>query len=193
MTTIRIDLPDHQVAVLSAQASAQGLTLEDWIQQRAIAGASAIDWSQCSAVESVPGKVSGAWVLKDTRMPVSAIFENLEGGASIDDIMEWFHGLDRMQVQEVIEFAARSLDKPPTYAPECAFFSIRERRFPFAAIWRRYLGDHIIGISADLGWARLRNGDLLAAAEQAGYELLLTTDKNLRYQQNLKERMIAMW
>ena len=121
MTTIRIDLPDHQVAVLSAQATAQGLTLEDWIQQRAITGPSAIDWSQCSAVESVPGKVSGAWVLKDTRMPVSAIFENLEGGASIDDIMEWFHvldrGLDRTQVQEVIEFAARSLDKPPTYAP----------------------------------------------------------------------------
>ena len=50
-------------------------------------------------------------------MPVSAIFENLEAGASIDDIMEWFHGLDRAQVQEVIEFAARSLDKPPTYAP----------------------------------------------------------------------------
>ena len=117
MTTIRIDLPDYQVAVLSAQAPAQGLTLGDWIQQRAITSASAIDWSQCSAVESVPGKVSGAWVLKDTRMPVSAIFENLQIGASIDDIMEWFHGLDRMQVQEVIEFAARSLDKPPTYAP----------------------------------------------------------------------------
>ncbi len=76
-----------------------------------------IDWSQCPAVESVPGKVSGAWVLKDTRMPVSAIFENLEAGASIDDILEWFHGLDKGQVQEVIEFAARSLDKPPTYAP----------------------------------------------------------------------------
>lgn len=45
---------------------------------------------------------------------------------------------------------------------------------------RRYLGDHIVGISADLGWERLRNGDLLAAAEQSGYELLLTTDKNLR-------------
>jgi uncharacterized protein (DUF433 family) len=44
-------------------------------------------------VESVPGKVSGAWVLKGTRMPVSAIFENLEGGANIDDIMEWFDGL----------------------------------------------------------------------------------------------------
>ena len=117
MTTITIDLPDHQVAVLSVQASAHGFTLEDWIQKRAIEGTTTIDWSECSAVESVPGKVSGAWVLKNTRMPVSAIFENLEAGASIDDIMEWFHGLDKTQVQEVIEFAARSLDKPPTYAP----------------------------------------------------------------------------
>jgi hypothetical protein len=57
---------------------------------------------------------------------------------------------------------------------------------------RRYLTGHIVGISADLGWERLRNGDLLAVAEQAGYELLLTTDKNLRYQQNLKERVIAI-
>lgn len=46
-----------------------------------------------------------------------AIFENLEAGANIDEIMEWFHGLDKAQVQEVIEFAARSLDKPPSYAP----------------------------------------------------------------------------
>ena len=49
-----------------------------------------LDWSQCDAVESVPGKVSGAWVLRGTRMPVSAIFENLAAGASIDDLMEWF-------------------------------------------------------------------------------------------------------
>ncbi len=46
-----------------------------------------LDWSQCDAVESVPGKMSGAWVLKGTRMPVSAIFENLEAGASISDII----------------------------------------------------------------------------------------------------------
>jgi uncharacterized protein (DUF433 family) len=75
-----------------------------------------LDWSQCPAVESVAGKLSGAWVLKGTRMPVSAIFENLEAGASIDDIMEWFDGLDRQQVTAVIEFAARSLDKPPVFA-----------------------------------------------------------------------------
>jgi len=72
----------------------------------------ALDWSQCPAVESVPGKVSGAWVLKGTRMPVSVIFENIEAGASIDDIMEWFEGLDREHVRAVVEFAARSLDQP---------------------------------------------------------------------------------
>ena len=75
-----------------------------------------MDWSECPAVESIPGKVSGAWVLKGTRMPVSTIFENLEAGASINDITEWFDGLDRNQVRAVIEFAARSLDKPPAYA-----------------------------------------------------------------------------
>ena len=77
----------------------------------------ALDWSQCSAVESIPGKVSGAWVLKGTRMPVSAIFENLEAGANLDDIIKWYDGLDREQVKAVIEFAARSLDKAPALAP----------------------------------------------------------------------------
>jgi uncharacterized protein (DUF433 family) len=72
----------------------------------------ALDWSQCPVVESIPGKVSGAWVFKDTRMPVSIVFENLEAGASIGEIMEWFH-LSREQIVTVIEFAARSLDAPP--------------------------------------------------------------------------------
>jgi uncharacterized protein (DUF433 family) len=70
-----------------------------------------LDWSQCSAVESVPGKRSGAWVFRDTRTPVSVVFDNLEAGASISEIMEWFH-LSREQVVAVIEFAARSLDAP---------------------------------------------------------------------------------
>jgi len=71
-----------------------------------------LDWSQCAAVESVPGKVSGAWVLRGTRMPVATIFENLEAGASLDDILSWFEGLDREQVKAVIDFAARSLETP---------------------------------------------------------------------------------
>ncbi len=74
----------------------------------------ALDWSQCPAVEQVPGKVSGAWVLRGTRMPVATIFENLEAGASLNDVLTWYEGLDRKQVQAVIEFAARSLDLAPT-------------------------------------------------------------------------------
>src|ERR1700680_912929 len=68
----------------------------------------ALDWSQCPAVESIPGKRSGAWVFRDTRTPVSVVFDNLEVGASISEIMGWFH-LSHEQVVSVIEFAARSL------------------------------------------------------------------------------------
>lgn len=71
----------------------------------------ALDWSQCPTVESVPGRLSGAWVFKDTRMPVSAVFENLEAGATIDDIT-------RDQIKTVLEFAARSLDAPTPARPE---------------------------------------------------------------------------
>ena len=68
-----------------------------------------LDWSQCSAVESVPGRVSGAWVLRDTRMPVSVIFENLEYGSSIEEIVENY-GVTREQIQAVLDFAAKSAD-----------------------------------------------------------------------------------
>lgn len=71
-----------------------------------------LDWSQCSAVESVPGKVSGAWVFRGTRIPVSAVFENLEDGLTIDQIVSMFDGLTRTQVQAVLEFAAQSLQAP---------------------------------------------------------------------------------
>jgi len=72
---------------------------------------STLDWSQCPEVESIPGKVSGAWVFRGTRMPVATVFENLEAGAGIEDIMEWFD-LTREQVTAVLEFAARSLAAP---------------------------------------------------------------------------------
>lgn len=71
-----------------------------------------LDWSQCPAVESVPDRLSGAWVFKNTRMPVAAIFEDLEAGSDIDEIIEQFH-IPREQIQAVLEFAARSLDAPP--------------------------------------------------------------------------------
>jgi uncharacterized protein (DUF433 family) len=71
-----------------------------------------LDWSQCPAVERVPERRSGAWVFRNTRMPVATIFENLEAGSDIEEIVEQFH-VTREQVQAVLEFAARSLDGPP--------------------------------------------------------------------------------
>ncbi len=71
-----------------------------------------LDWSQCPAVESVPDRRSGAWVFKDTRMPVATVFENLEVGASIEEIIEQYD-VTREQIRAVLEFAARSLDAPP--------------------------------------------------------------------------------
>jgi uncharacterized protein (DUF433 family) len=70
-----------------------------------------LDWSQCSAVESVPGKMSGAWVFRGTRMPVATVFENLEDGLTIDEIIEQLD-VTRQQVTAVLEFAARSLAVP---------------------------------------------------------------------------------
>ena len=68
-----------------------------------------LDWTQCSSVERTPGKVSGAWLFKGTRVPVTALFENLESGARIDDFLEWFPGVSRQQVAQVLEHAERSL------------------------------------------------------------------------------------
>lgn len=67
-----------------------------------------LDWSRCSAIESIPGKVSGAWVFRGTRMPVAAVFENLEDGLTIEELMGQFD-VTREQVKAVLEFAARSL------------------------------------------------------------------------------------
>lgn len=72
----------------------------------------ALDWSQCSAVESVPGKVSGAWVFRGTRIPVAAVFENLEDGLTVDQIVHLFDGLTREQVNAVLDFTAHSLEAP---------------------------------------------------------------------------------
>ena len=68
-----------------------------------------LDWSQCQVVERVPGKVSGAWLFKGTRVPVKALFENLEDGARVEDFLEWFPGVTREQVEAVLQHAEDSL------------------------------------------------------------------------------------
>ena len=69
-----------------------------------------LDWSQCPAVESIPGKVSGAWVFRDTRVPVPAIFENLKS-SPIEEVLENFH-MTRDQVQTVLDFVVKSSQAP---------------------------------------------------------------------------------
>lgn len=71
----------------------------------------ALDWSECPAVERIHGKVSGAWLFKGTRTPVAVVFENLEHGMTIDEIIEQFP-VSREEIRAVLEFAARSLDVP---------------------------------------------------------------------------------
>jgi uncharacterized protein (DUF433 family) len=63
-----------------------------------------LDWSQCPAVERSPEKVGGKWLFKATRIPIKALFENLEGGAQVNDFPEWFPGVTREQVEQVIAF-----------------------------------------------------------------------------------------
>lgn len=67
-----------------------------------------IDWSTCPAVERDPERVSGAWVFRGTRVPVAALFENLEGGAQVTEFVEWFPGVTLDQVRVVLEHVARS-------------------------------------------------------------------------------------
>ena len=68
-----------------------------------------IDWSACPAVERSPDRVSGAWVFRGTRIPVTALFENLEDGAQISDFVSWFPGVTADQARVVLEHAAQSL------------------------------------------------------------------------------------
>jgi uncharacterized protein (DUF433 family) len=68
-----------------------------------------IDWSTCPEVERVSGKVSGAWIFRGTRVPVQALFENLEDGATVDEFLKWFSGVRREQVEAVLEHASASL------------------------------------------------------------------------------------
>ncbi|MBH0188633.1 MAG: DUF433 domain-containing protein [Nitrospira sp.] len=69
-----------------------------------------IDWSSCPAVERDAERVSGAWVFRGTRVPVSALFQNLEDGAHVSDFIVWFPGVTLEQVRAVLEHAARSLE-----------------------------------------------------------------------------------
>ena len=70
-----------------------------------------LDWSQCPVLESIPEKVSGAWVFRGTRVPVSAIFKNLKE-LDVDEVVQEFPSVTREQVRSVLDFVARNADTP---------------------------------------------------------------------------------
>ena len=71
-----------------------------------------VDWSQCPVAESDPNKVHGAWVFRNTRLPISIVFECLAKGATIDDIVEWYGGVTREEIEQVLNFVAEGLEEP---------------------------------------------------------------------------------
>jgi uncharacterized protein (DUF433 family) len=66
----------------------------------------ALGWQSSSAVEQDPDRVSGAWVFRGTRVPISALFQNLRDGATVDEFLSWFPGVDRSQVEAVLDAEA---------------------------------------------------------------------------------------
>ncbi len=141
-----------------------------------------LDWTTCSAVERVPGRVSGEWVFRGTRVPVRALFENLEGGASVPEFLSWFPGVSREQVDAVLGHASRSLATSAWVALNVLF----DQGTP--APLRRAFAGASVETAYERGWATLQNGALLAAADDAGFDVFVTTDKNLQYQQRVASR-----
>ena len=112
-----VHLPPELASMVAELAAKSGRT-NDAVLREAVAAygaepAATLDWSQCPAVERVPGRVSGAWVFRDTRLPVAVVFSNLEAGATVENIAEWFD-IAPERVRTVIDFATRSLDVAPS-------------------------------------------------------------------------------
>ena len=152
-----------------------------------------LDWSQCPAVESIPGKVSGAWVFKDTRMPVSTVFENLEAEPPLTKL--WSGSMCRgnrlLPCWSSRPVVLTRRIRPFLQTDRCPLMRILfDHGTPAPLI--PFLTGHSVTKAKDAGWDRLVNGELLKAAEQAGFEVLITTDKNMVTQQNLKGRAIAI-
>ena len=66
-------------------------------------------WKTCPAVEQDSAKVSGAWVFEGTRVPLASLFENLRDGATVDQFLSWFPGVERRQVESVLDHETRNL------------------------------------------------------------------------------------
>jgi uncharacterized protein (DUF433 family) len=88
-----------------------------------------LDWTTCLVVERDPAKMSGAWVFRGTRVPVSALFENLEGGATVEQFVSWFPGVSRGQVDAVLAHPAASVEAYNAHVENDGVFSDGLRSF----------------------------------------------------------------
>ena len=82
-----------------------------------------VDWTTCQAVERDPEKVGGAWLFCGTRVPVSALFENLAGGATVEQFLSWFRGVARGQVDAVLAHPAASVEAYNAHVENAEVFS----------------------------------------------------------------------
>jgi hypothetical protein len=124
-------------------------------------------------------------LFKDTRTPVALIFENLQAGMAVDDLIEQFP-ITREQIRAVAGVRRPEPGSSGTGALTHVLFGNGVPRGAASVLKR-----HVVEEARDRGWDRLTNGDLLRAAEAAGVDVLLTTDRNIRHQQNLSKRAIA--
>jgi len=111
-----------------------------------------LDWSQCPAVESIPGKVSGAWVFRDTRLPVATVFENLEAGLTVDEVMEEF-AATREQITAVLDFVADSSRFPFRRLLRLSMLILFDHGTPRSIA--RWLSGHTVVEAIEKGWDRL--------------------------------------
>ena len=139
------------------------------------------DWESCSAIERHPNVVSGAWVFRETRVPIRALFENLRDGATIDEFLQWFPGVTREQVMAVLDHEAQA-----TGSRRKSTKILFDQGTPLPL--KAHLVGHSVETAGDLGWAKLENGDLLLAAERDGFDLFILTDQNLKYPGGLQTR-----
>jgi uncharacterized protein (DUF433 family) len=118
-----------------------------------------IDWSSCPAAERDPARMSGAWVFKGTRVPIAALFENLEDDASVQQFVEWFPGVSLDQARAVLEHTARSS------------LAVAQVRVLFdhgtPAPLRRELVGHEVATAYERNWSALKNGELILDRRRA--------------------------
>ena len=136
-----------------------------------------LDWSQCHAVESIPRKVSGAWVFRDTRLPVATVIENLED-LSVEEVMEQCD-VTRDQINAVLEFVGQSLrdvaPPPPTLHDAAGLFDHGTPR----GLMHPKTTSRLRSLRAEKGWSTVY---CLRPLRKRGLTFYITTDGKMRYQ-----------